>query len=48
MTPPPKRRTPRYRVVVYELDNDHQTQVMDATATGYQQSSMSPNVPMPL
>jgi hypothetical protein len=35
MTPQPGRRAPRYRVVVYELDNDHQTKVMDATATGY-------------
>ena len=35
MTPRPTSRARRYRVVVYELDNDHQTKVMDATATGY-------------
>jgi hypothetical protein len=35
MTPPPPRRPIRYRIVVYELDNDQQTTVMDATATGF-------------
>lgn len=34
MTPRPTSRARRYRVVVYELNNDHQTKVMDATATG--------------
>lgn len=28
-------RAVRYRVVVYELDNDHQTTIMDETATGF-------------
>jgi hypothetical protein len=32
MTPQPGIR---YRVIVYELDNDRQTTVMDATATGF-------------
>jgi hypothetical protein len=32
----PSSRDPRYRVVVYELDNaDRQTKIMDATATGF-------------
>jgi hypothetical protein len=36
MTPPPKRRTPRYRVIVYELDNnDRQTKIMATTANGF-------------
>jgi hypothetical protein len=35
MTPPPTGCGIRYRVVVYELDNDRQTTVMDATAPGF-------------
>lgn len=26
---------PRYRVVVYELDGDHRTKIMDTTASGF-------------
>jgi hypothetical protein len=35
MTPPPTGRATRYQVVVYELDNDRKTTIMDATATGF-------------
>jgi hypothetical protein len=35
MTPPPTGRDPRYRVVVYQLDNDRNTKIMDATASGF-------------
>lgn len=31
----PRRRAPGYRVVVYELDGDRKTKVMDATASGF-------------
>jgi hypothetical protein len=33
--PHPRGRAPRYRVVVYELDADHQTKIMDATTSGF-------------
>ncbi|MCA1677596.1 MAG: hypothetical protein LC777_00935 [Actinobacteria bacterium] len=32
---PPGARSPGYRVVVYELNRDRQTKVMDATAAGF-------------
>lgn len=35
MTPQPTGPKIRYRVVVYELDNDRETTVMDETATGF-------------
>jgi hypothetical protein len=35
MTPPPTGRGIHYRIVVYELDNDRQTTIMDETATGF-------------
>ncbi|MDQ6804614.1 MAG: hypothetical protein M3065_06535 [Actinomycetota bacterium] len=31
----PSSRAPRYRVVVYQLDNDRNTKIMDATASGF-------------
>ncbi len=31
----PQPRTPRYRVTVHELHGDHQTKIMDATASGF-------------
>ena len=35
MTPPPTGRQARYRVVIYELDHDSETTIMDETATGF-------------
>lgn len=36
MTNPPRTgRAPRYHVIVHELDHDHQTKIMDATASGF-------------
>jgi hypothetical protein len=32
--PDPSGRAPRYRVVVYELHDDNQTKIMDATTSG--------------
>jgi len=34
MTPPPAGDL-RYRVVVYEIDHDRRTKIMDATANGF-------------
>jgi hypothetical protein len=34
-SPPPAGQAPRYRVVVYEIDGDRETTVMDATASGF-------------
>jgi hypothetical protein len=35
VTPQPAGQAIRYRVVVYEISDDHETTVMDATATGF-------------
>lgn len=35
MTPQTTGPATRYRVVVYQLENNHQTKIMDATASGY-------------
>jgi hypothetical protein len=35
MSAQPPGRAPRYRVVVYELDRDTQTKVMDTTADAF-------------
>jgi hypothetical protein len=36
MTDPTRaRRAPRYRIVVHELRDGHQTTIMDATASGF-------------
>jgi hypothetical protein len=35
MTRPSQRRPPRYRVVVHEIRDGHQTKIMDVTTSGF-------------